>query len=116
MNTDQNQRPPPVGARQLDVLQRLIAEKRGGDVERSGTARLLERGTPRCARKLGEEAVELVVAALSESRREVILESADLLYHWLVLMESLGIDAQEVYDELARRRGEKKVNDAQQGA
>lgn len=93
----------------LDLLRTRIAARRGADETLSGTARLLARGTPRCARKLGEEAVELVVASLSESRREVILESADLLYHWLVLMEVLGIDPQEVYDELTRRDGEKKL-------
>ena len=113
MNADDDAR-PLAGAKQLETLQQLIAERRGGDVERSGTARLLARGTPHCARKLGEEAVELVVAALSETRREVVLESADLLYHWLALMESLGVDPREVYGELARRRGEKKPDGAQQ--
>ena len=106
--------PPPAGAQQLDALQRIIAGRRGGDVERSGTARLFARGTPHCARKLGEEAVELVVAALGETRREVVLESADLLYHWLVLMQILDIDPREVYAELARRGGEKKPDGAQQ--
>ena len=113
MNKKNNPQPPCTGAQQLDQLRQLIASRRGGDVERSGTARLFARGTPHCARKLGEEAVELVVAALSETRKEVILESADLLYHWLVLMEILEVDPQEVYDELARRRGEKKPDGTQ---
>ena len=93
-----------MNAKELDSLRKVIAERRGGDPEKSRTARLLARGTPRCARKVGEEAVEVAVAALSESRKEVIQESADLLYHWLVLLESLEIDADEVYAELARRR------------
>ena len=82
-------------ANELNELKRVIRSRKGGDVERSRTARHLSRGTPRCARK---------VAARGETRKDVINESADMLYHWLVLMESLEIDADEVYAELARRR------------
>lgn len=111
MNPGKTQRPTHAGARELDNLQGVIAERRNGNIKSSHTARLLKRGTPRCARKLGEEAVELVVAALSGRREEVISESADLLYHWLVLLESLEIDAGEVYGELTSRRKDMKTHD-----
>lgn len=99
-------------ANELNELKRVIRSRKGGDVERSRTARHLSRGKPRCARKVGEEAVEVVVAALGETRKDVINESADMLYHWLVLMESLEIDADEVYAELARRRVGMEADDA----
>ena len=94
-----------MSAKELDDLKHVIRSRKGGDIETSRTARHLSRGVPRCARKVGEEAVEVVVAVLGETRAEVISESADMLYHWLVLLESLEIDADEVYAELARRRG-----------
>lgn len=104
MNSQDAQKSRLAGAQELDSLQSVIAARRDSDEGTSYTARLLNHGTPRCARKLGEEAVELVVAALSGRREEAISESADLLYHWLVLLESLGIDAREVYGKLLSRR------------
>jgi phosphoribosyl-ATP pyrophosphohydrolase/phosphoribosyl-AMP cyclohydrolase len=76
------------------------------DAERpqgSYVASLLERGTPGVARKVGEEAVELAVAALSESDECVIREAADLWFHTLVLLRARGLDPAAVDDELRRR-------------
>ncbi|MBI1260218.1 MAG: phosphoribosyl-ATP diphosphatase [Rhizobiales bacterium] len=92
-------------AHQLDALFEVIAARKGTDAEASYTARLLSRGVETCAQKLGEEAVETVIAATRRDAPAVISESADLIYHWLVLLASLDIDPLEVYAELARREG-----------
>ncbi|RMF12016.1 MAG: phosphoribosyl-ATP diphosphatase [Alphaproteobacteria bacterium] len=91
-----------------DILARLVAlirERRGGDPEKSYVARLLADGRAKAARKFGEEAVELTVAALAESRESVIGEAADALFHYLVLLEALGVGFEEVLAELERREG-----------
>jgi len=66
-------------------------------------AELLEAGVGACARKVGEEAVELSVAALDESDERVVEEAADLVYHLYVLLAARGLDVSQVEDELARR-------------
>tara|TARA_R110000787_G_scaffold20590_11_gene61262 strand:- start:460 stop:813 length:354 start_codon:yes stop_codon:yes gene_type:complete len=89
----------------LDALYATVAARKGADPAESYTARLYARGTPKIAQKLGEEAVETVIAALSGDRAETIKESADLLYHLLVLLADAGIAPAEVYAELERREG-----------
>ncbi len=71
--------------------------------EGSYTARLLDEGTAACARKVGEEAVEVVTAALAESDERLVEEAADLVYHLYVLLASRGVDLAAVEDELAGR-------------
>lgn len=92
-------------ARQLDLLFGTIDKRKGRDPKSSYTASLLAKGTQKCAQKLGEEAIEAVIAATSGDKAACIAESADLLYHWLVLLASLDINPAEVYEELARREG-----------
>lgn len=92
-------------ADQLDALFKTISARKSDDPASSYTASLLARGPLKCAQKLGEEAVETVIAASTSNRPEIVKESADLLYHWLVLLGSLDIDPSEVYAELARREG-----------
>jgi len=92
-------------ARILDRLFQVIESRRGGDPEASYTARLLDGGAPAIARKLGEEAVEIVIAALAEDRRALAAESADLLYHLLVLWAARGIAPEAVWAALAAREG-----------
>jgi phosphoribosyl-ATP pyrophosphohydrolase len=89
----------------LDRLFAVIEDRRGADPDTSYTAKLFARGRGKIAQKLGEEAVETVVAALHEGHDEVIGESADLVYHLLVLWADLGVDPAEVWGELARREG-----------
>lgn len=84
-------------------LWRTIAERARERPEGSYTARLLEEGTPAVARKVGEEAVEVVTAALSESDERVVSEAADLVYHLYVLLAARGIDLSAVEDELEAR-------------
>ncbi|MFQ5784880.1 MAG: phosphoribosyl-ATP diphosphatase [Alphaproteobacteria bacterium] len=89
----------------LDELFAVIEDRRGGDPARSYVAQTLAGDTPRVARKLGEEAIETVVAALAGGREELTRESADLLFHLLMLWADAGVTPGEVFAELARRRG-----------
>ena len=92
----------------MDTLSRLaatIASRRQADPETSWVAKLNARGVPVIARKLGEEAVETVVAALSGSREELVGEAADTIFHLLVLLDAKGVSLDEVLAELDRREG-----------
>lgn len=89
----------------LDALYAVVAGRKGADPETSYTARLFSKGRGKIAQKLGEEAVETVIAALAEGKDKVAAESADLLYHLLVLWAELGLRPEEVWAELARRQG-----------
>ena len=85
-----------------DLEQRLQARaKESADV--SYTRKLLDRGVSHCAKKLGEEAVETVLAAVGEDRTRVTAEAADLIYHLLVVLHARGITLAEVEAELAER-------------
>ncbi len=90
------------------VLERLFAaidSRRGDDPGGSYTARLFADGRARIARKTGEEALEVIIAALSEGKEQLAEESADLLYHLLVLWADAGVKPNDVWAELARRQG-----------
>ncbi|MFT5440735.1 MAG: phosphoribosyl-ATP pyrophosphohydrolase [Alphaproteobacteria bacterium] len=92
----------------IEVLQRLFAvieARRGEDGATSYTADLLAKGPVGVAKKLGEEAVETVLAAATGDKDQTIYESADLLYHLLVLWAAAGISPDDVWAELARREG-----------
>ncbi|MEM1313761.1 MAG: phosphoribosyl-ATP diphosphatase [Pseudomonadota bacterium] len=92
----------------LDVLARLeavIASRRGGDPERSHTARMLARGPLKCAQKFGEEAVEAALAGAAEDEGALAAEAADAIYHLLVLLASRGVALSDVLEELSRREG-----------
>ncbi|HXY89058.1 MAG TPA: phosphoribosyl-ATP diphosphatase [Xanthobacteraceae bacterium] len=87
----------------LDNLAAIIAERARTGGERSYTRKLLDEGIEKCAKKLGEEATETVVAALSSDKEALIGESADLLYHLLVVLQARGVKLDEVYAALERR-------------
>lgn len=90
----------------LDRLEaRVRARAAAGEAEKSYTASLLAKGPAACAQKLGEEAVETVIAALQDDQKALVSESADLLYHWMVLLAAKGVTPAEVYAELDRREG-----------
>ena len=89
----------------LDRLYAVIASRKGADADSSYTAKLFARGTPKIAQKVGEEAVETVIAALAQDRAAVTAESADLLYHLMVLWADKGVAPEDVWAELARREG-----------
>lgn len=91
-----------------DVLSRLasvIRARRTADAESSYTRQLLDGGAERCAKKLGEEAVELVIAATAEDDAAVTAEAADLLYHLIVLLEARGVALDDVLQVLEGRMG-----------
>lgn len=90
----------------LDRLWDTVESRRlAGDVQHSHSARLLARGTAKVAQKLGEEAVECVIEAATGNKEAVVLESADLLYHLVVVWVDAGIRPEQVWAELARRQG-----------
>lgn len=91
-----------------DVIARLvevIESRRDADPEASYVARLFARGTQKIAQKLGEEAVETALAAVCGDKTEIVGESADLLFHLLVLWAARDIRPRDVAAELARREG-----------
>jgi phosphoribosyl-ATP pyrophosphohydrolase len=87
----------------LDQLAAVIRARTSGDAATSYTKSLLDAGPTRVARKFGEEAVELVIAAVEGEPGPIVGEAADVLYHLLVVLESLGIPLPDVYAELERR-------------
>jgi phosphoribosyl-ATP pyrophosphohydrolase len=89
----------------LDRLFVTVAARRGADPATSYTAKLLTQGTARIAQKLGEEAVEAVIAAVGGEHEALIGESADLLYHLMVLWEDAGIAPAQVWATLEARTG-----------
>jgi phosphoribosyl-ATP pyrophosphohydrolase len=89
----------------LARLSALIKSRRTAGADKSYTRQLLDAGVGRCAKKLGEEAVETVVAALAEDNKALTNEAADLVYHLLVLLESRNIPFDEVTRVLAVRMG-----------
>jgi phosphoribosyl-ATP pyrophosphohydrolase len=95
----------------LDRLYEAILSRRGGEPERSHTARLFSKGTTKIAQKLGEEAVEAVIAGVKGDRANLTHESADLLYHLLVLWADQGLEPGEVWAELERRRSSSGVEE-----
>ncbi|MEV4934547.1 MULTISPECIES: phosphoribosyl-ATP diphosphatase [unclassified Sphingobium] len=86
-------------------LERTIRQRRKADPDQSYVARLTARGRAKIAQKVGEEAVETVIAAMASDRDGAIGESADLLFHLLVLLADLDISLDDVLDELDRREG-----------
>jgi len=88
----------------LDRLQATVRERRGADPASSYTASLFARGRATVAQKLGEEAVELVIAATSDPAK-IVPEAADLLFHLLVLLADADLSLDEVRAELERREG-----------
>ena len=79
--------------------------------EASYTRKLLDKGAEHCAKKLGEEAVETVIAAVSEDRERFVSETADLLYHLLVVLEARGVTLAEVEAALAARLGQSGLDE-----
>lgn len=90
----------------LDRLFATIAARKGADPARSYTASLLAEGRMKCAKKFGEEAVETVIAAVGQDKNALARESADTLYHLLVLWAAADITPEDVYAVLRAREGQ----------
>ncbi|HEY4164727.1 MAG TPA: phosphoribosyl-ATP diphosphatase [Dongiaceae bacterium] len=89
----------------LEELYQVILSRRGGDPTTSNTAKLFVKGRNKIAQKLGEEAVEALIEGVKGDREGLIAESADLLYHLLVLWAALDVKPEEVWDALRAREG-----------
>ena len=89
----------------LERLDLTIQRKITESPNKSHTAKLLKKGTEKCAEKFGEEAIELIVACVKKKKREIIGEAADTLYHMCVLLRSKNISINEVLSELVLREG-----------
>jgi phosphoribosyl-ATP pyrophosphohydrolase len=87
----------------LDKLFAIIASRKGADPSQSYTAKLLAGGVEKCAKKFGEEATEVVIAAIQKDKTELAKESADVLYHLAVLWAASGLTPDDVYAVLRSR-------------
>ena len=88
----------------LKELYELVEARKNDDAENSYTKSLFARGRSRIAQKVGEEAVETVIAAMKDDRDELINESADLIFHLLVLLVDAGVKMEDIIFELQKRR------------
>ncbi len=87
----------------LDDLESRIAARASASPDESYTAKLIARGMEKCAQKLGEEATEAVISAVTGNRAELVKESADLLYHLLVVLRAANVPLSEIMAELDSR-------------
>ena len=88
----------------IDALFKIVASRKGGDIKKSYTALLLKEGPAKCAKKFGEEAVEVVLAAVAKDKKSLAAESADVLYHLLVVWAACGVTPKDVFAHLAARQ------------
>ncbi len=95
----------PAPMETLARLEQTIRDRRSASTDASYVASLLARGLPTIARKLGEESVETVIAALSGSREDLVGEAADVLFHLMVLLSVKDIPLSDVLAELDKREG-----------
>jgi phosphoribosyl-ATP pyrophosphohydrolase len=89
----------------MAALADAIAKRRAENSDQSYTARLLGQGLEKCAKKFGEEAVELALASMTQDKAHITAEAADVLYHFLVLLEAADLPLSSVMDELKSREG-----------
>jgi phosphoribosyl-ATP pyrophosphohydrolase len=95
----------------IDRLFATIAARKAAAADQSYTASLLQAGVGRCAKKFGEESVEAALAAVMGDKKATIAESADVLYHLLVMWASCDIAPTDVYNELAAREGRSGIEE-----
>jgi phosphoribosyl-ATP pyrophosphohydrolase len=95
----------------LQQLEELIQSRKGKDSSQSYTASLFSKGIPKITQKFGEEAIETVIAATAQGKNELISESADMIYHFLVLLSASNVSFEEVCNELKKRQGVSGINE-----
>ena len=93
----------------LADLERIVASRAAASPEESWTAKLVAAGQAKAAKKLGEEAIETVIAAIEGEKGPLVSESADLIYHLMVVLKIGGVELQEVMAELERRTGQSGI-------
>ncbi|MBY6162192.1 phosphoribosyl-ATP diphosphatase [Mameliella alba] len=89
----------------LEDLEQTIAARAAASPDESWTAKLLAKGPEKCAEKFGEEAIEAIIEAIKNDREKLVSETADVLFHLLVMLRSRDVALSEVMAELARRQG-----------
>src|SRR5215467_4894925 len=92
-------------------LETRVHERAAATAEQSYTRKLIDKGVAHCAKKLGEEAVETALAAVTEDREHLIGEAADLLYHLLVVLEARGVKLAEVEEALGKRTAQSGLDE-----
>jgi phosphoribosyl-ATP pyrophosphohydrolase len=95
----------------FDQLLATIIERRSADPSTSYVAKLTARGRAKIAQKLGEEAVELVIAAMQNDKAGIVSEGADLMFHLAVLLADTGVSFDDIRVELARREGQSGIDE-----
>src|SRR3954463_16121465 len=95
----------------LNDLEARVHERAAASAEASYTRKLLDKGVAHCAKKLGEEAVEVALAAVTEDRERLIAEAADLFYHLFVVLEARGVTLAEVEAALAARTAQSGLDE-----
>lgn len=88
----------------LDEVYAVIYDRKENPKEGSYTNYLFDKGVDKILKKIGEESAEVIIAAKNNSKNEIIYESADLIYHLMVLLVESNITLDEIYDELYKRR------------
>ncbi len=97
----------------LDTLAAMIVAREGADPKESHVAKMLKRSTARVAKKVGEEGVEVAIAATQGIREEIVAESADLLFHLLILWHKEGVTPADIQVEFKRREGVSGITEKQ---
>lgn len=95
----------------LADLEQIVAKRAAASADESWTAKLVKAGQPKAAKKLGEEAVETVIAAIEGDRDALVSESADLLYHLMVVLKIGGVNLSDVMAELQKRTGQSGITE-----
>lgn len=97
----------------ITAVYRVIQERKANPTESSYTASLMAKGVDKILKKIGEEATEVVIAGKGGNREEIVYETADLIFHNLVLLGFYDIEPEEVYSELRRRFGISGIEEKQ---
>lgn len=108
---DSNAQHEAISARILDTLYETITSRKGADPALSHSARILSRGRKKIAQKFGEEAVECLIEAVAGKNHELISESADVLYHLIVMWVDAGVTPLQVWEELKRREAQSGIEE-----
>lgn len=95
----------------LEQLNQRVLDRAGASPDESYTAKLIARGVERCAQKLGEEAVEAAIAAVTRNNAELAAEAGDVLFHLLVLLRASGVGLDAVMAELEKRTGQSGLDE-----
>ncbi|MBE9475910.1 MAG: phosphoribosyl-ATP diphosphatase [Proteobacteria bacterium] len=98
----------------LTRLARKIESRKGADEKKSYAAKLFKRGPEKCAEKFGEEAVEAIIAAVKNDKKNLKEEAADVIFHLFIMLSSRGVTLEDVLEELERREGKSGIIEKQE--